>query len=243
MATWQLSRMRVGMASPVARWVRSMTWMATLRPLRTSSSTSRDSSATRALWALTSGLRCPCARGRRCAPHRSRPRPAATTRDGPRCQASVTPRTWAMAPWRSTISRCTRRSTSRTSSKVVLGRQPGPRDQPVVVGAALAIDQHELDGWADGASWPSRWATSMVLPNPAIPATTMPETSASRTMTGAAVLGPAQPPRGQAGRGRCRTGRPGPAPAAGHGAGPRSRISPGPCCSARTVTQPQVSAR
>src|SRR5215218_8195668 len=32
MATWQLSRMRVGMASPVARWVNSMTWMATLRP-------------------------------------------------------------------------------------------------------------------------------------------------------------------------------------------------------------------
>jgi hypothetical protein len=56
MATWQLSRIRVGMASPVARWVKSMTWMATLRPLRTSSSTSRDSSATAALWALTSGL-------------------------------------------------------------------------------------------------------------------------------------------------------------------------------------------
>ena len=40
----------------------------------------------------------------------------------------------------------------------------------------------------------------MVLPNPASPATTMPETSASRTMTGAAVLGPPQPPGRQGGR-------------------------------------------
>src|SRR5829696_4353590 len=36
----------------------------------------------------------------------------------------------------------------------------------------------------DGASWPRKWATSMVLPNPASPATTMPETSARRIMTG-----------------------------------------------------------
>src|SRR5215216_2333893 len=35
----------------------------------------------------------------------------------------------------------------------------------------------------EGASWPRRWATSMVLPNPASPPTTDPETSASRTMT------------------------------------------------------------
>src|SRR5215217_5124351 len=35
----------------------------------------------------------------------------------------------------------------------------------------------------EGASWPSRWATSMVLPNPDSPATTMPETSARRIMT------------------------------------------------------------
>ena len=41
----------------------------------------------------------------------------------------------------------------------------------------------------------------MVLPNPASPATTMPETSARRTMTGRAVLGPAQPPGRQGRRG------------------------------------------
>src|SRR5437867_1366891 len=35
----------------------------------------------------------------------------------------------------------------------------------------------------EGASWPRRWATSMVLPNPASPATTIPETSAVRIMT------------------------------------------------------------
>src|SRR5829696_4187381 len=43
----------------------------------------------------------------------------------------------------------------------------------------------------EGASWPSRWATSMVLPNPASPPTTDPETSASRTKTG--LVSSAQP--------------------------------------------------
>ena len=40
-ATWQLSRIFVGIASPVAFCVARMTWMPTLRPLRISSSVSR----------------------------------------------------------------------------------------------------------------------------------------------------------------------------------------------------------
>jgi hypothetical protein len=104
MATWQLSRMRVGMASPVARWVKSMTWMATLRPFRISSSTSRDSSATRALWALTSGL-VPLRSWKKVWASSITTMTSGQDGEGPRCQASVTPRTWAMAAWRSTISR------------------------------------------------------------------------------------------------------------------------------------------
>jgi hypothetical protein len=34
--------------------------------------------------------------------------------------------------------------------EVVLGRQPGPSHEAVVVGTALAIDQHELHRWAGG---------------------------------------------------------------------------------------------
>ena len=34
--------------------------------------------------------------------------------------------------------------------QVVLGRQPGAGEEPVVVGAALAVDEHELDGRAGG---------------------------------------------------------------------------------------------
>jgi hypothetical protein len=30
--------------------------------------------------------------------------------------------------------------------EIVFGRQPGPRDQPVVVRTALAVDEHELHG-------------------------------------------------------------------------------------------------
>jgi hypothetical protein len=39
--------------------------------------------------------------------------------------------------------------------QAVLGRQPGPRQQPVVVGATLAIHQDELHG-GEGASWPEQ---------------------------------------------------------------------------------------
>ena len=81
---------------PVARWVNNITWMATLRPFLISSSTSRDSSATTALWALTSGE----------VPLRSWKNVCASSittttsgQDGeePRCQASVTP---APGRWR-----------------------------------------------------------------------------------------------------------------------------------------------
>jgi hypothetical protein len=115
-ATWQLSRMRVGIASPVARWVRSMTWMATLRPLRISSSTSRDSSATTALWALTSG-EVPLRSWKKVWASSMTTTTSGQEAEGPRCQASVTPSTLAMPAWRSSISRCTRRSTSRTWSR------------------------------------------------------------------------------------------------------------------------------
>ena len=91
-ATWQLSRMRVGMASPVARWVRSMTWMATLRPFLISSSTSRDSSATRALWALTSG-EVPLRSWKNVWASSITTRTSGQDGDGPTCQASVTPNT------------------------------------------------------------------------------------------------------------------------------------------------------
>jgi hypothetical protein len=113
MATWQLSRIRVGMASPVARWVSSMTWMATLRPFLISSSTSRDSSATRALWALTSGL-VPLRSWKKVWASSITTTTSGQDGEGPRCQASVPPSTLAMAAWRSSISRCTWRSTSRT---------------------------------------------------------------------------------------------------------------------------------
>jgi hypothetical protein len=82
----------------------------------------------------------------------------------------------------------------------------------------------------------------MVLPNPASPATTMPETSASRTLTGrASSAQPSHHDSKEAGA------VPGSSTRAGASSGsrrsPRSRTTPGAGCSARTLTQPQVSAR
>ena len=117
MATWQLSRMRVGMASPVARWVNSMTWMATLRPLRISSSTSRDSSATRALWALTSG-QVPLRSWKKVCASSITTTTSGQLGDGPEMPGVGDPEDLGDGcAWRSTIRRCTRRSTSRTWSR------------------------------------------------------------------------------------------------------------------------------
>ena len=82
----------------------------------------------------------------------------------------------------------------------------------------------------------------MVLPNPASPPTTDPETSASRMKT--AVPSSAQPSHQEVrdvGAMPDRSIRAG--ASSGSRRSPRSRMSPGPCCSARTLTQPQVSAR
>jgi hypothetical protein len=82
----------------------------------------------------------------------------------------------------------------------------------------------------------------MVLPKPASPPTTDPQTSASRTKT--AVPSSAQPSHQEV---RLAGAVPGRSIRAGVSSGsrcrPRSRISPGPSWMARTVTQPQVSAR
>jgi hypothetical protein len=82
----------------------------------------------------------------------------------------------------------------------------------------------------------------MVLPNPANPATTMPETSAWRTETG--VLSSAQPSHQKS---RDSGAMPDRSTRAGSSSGsrcsPRSRIRPGPSWMTRTLTHPQVSAR
>jgi hypothetical protein len=82
----------------------------------------------------------------------------------------------------------------------------------------------------------------MVLPNPASPPTTDPETSASRTMT--KLLSSAHPSHQAV---KDTGGVPDKSIRATATRGsrykPRSRIRPGPSCSARMVTQPQVSAR
>ena len=122
-----------------------MTWMATLRPLRISSSTSRDSSATRALWALTSGA-VPLRSWNKVCASSITTTTSGQDGDGPRCQASVTPRTWAMLAWRSTISRWDLPEHVADLGEVVFGQQPSPGEQPVVVRAALAVHQDELHG-------------------------------------------------------------------------------------------------
>ena len=195
MATWQLSRIRVGMASPVARWVSNMTWMATLRPFRISSSTSRDSSATRALWALTSG-EVPLRSWKKVCASSITTTTSGQVGDGPRCQASVMPSTLAMAPWRSTMRRCTCRRTSRTSVEVVFGRQPGSGEQPVIVRAALAVDQHELDGRA-GSELAEEVGDEHGLAEPGQAADDHAGDLSGADEDRAAVLGPPKPPRGQ----------------------------------------------
>jgi hypothetical protein len=80
----------------------------------------------------------------------------------------------------------------------------------------------------------------MVLPNPASPATTIPETSASRTMTGRESS--AQPPGRQRLGGQAGQVDPGRSQQR-VAVQPAQSDQPRPSCSARTLTQPQVSAR
>jgi hypothetical protein len=126
------------MASPVTRWVNNMTWMATLRPLRTSSSTSLLSSATRVLWALTSGLM----------PLRSWKKVWASSittwtkgqeGEGPRCQASAQPshqqsRKAGAVPGRSMLMGARSGSRYRPRSPITPGRccSAGTATQPQV---------------------------------------------------------------------------------------------------------------
>ena len=82
----------------------------------------------------------------------------------------------------------------------------------------------------------------MVLPYPARPATTMPETSASRTMTGwESSAHPSHQEVSDAGAVPDRSIRAGGQQRVA--VQTTGRICPGPCCSARTLTQPQVSAK
>jgi hypothetical protein len=125
--------------------------------------------------------------------------------------------------------------------QVVLGGQPGPRDQPVVVGAALAIHQDELHR-RGGGKLAEEVGNEHGLAEPGQPSNHDPETSASRTMTGRESSDqPSHQEVRLAGWMPDRSTRAG--ASSGSRASPRSRISPGPCCSARTLTQPQVSAR
>jgi hypothetical protein len=154
--------------------------MATLRPLRISSSTSRDSSATLALWALTSGL----------VPLRSWKRVCASSmititsgqdEDGPMPGVGDAEDLGdgALAVEHQPVD-----ASEHVADlvEVVLGRRPGPRHEPVVVGAALAVDEHVLHG-GGGGELAEQMGDQHGLADPASPATTMPETSASRTMT------------------------------------------------------------
>jgi len=83
-------------------------------------------------------------------------------------------------------------------AEVVLGRQPGSGDQPVVVGAALAVDQHELDRWA-GGELAEEVSNEHGLAEPGQAADDHAGDLSGADEDRAAVLGPPKPPRGQGG--------------------------------------------
>jgi hypothetical protein len=83
--------------------------------------------------------------------------------------------------------------------EVVLGGQPGSGEQVVVVGAALAVDEHELDGWG-GGELAEEVGDEHGLAEPGQPANHRPGDLGQPDHDQAAVVGPAQPPGGQAGR-------------------------------------------
>jgi hypothetical protein len=83
--------------------------------------------------------------------------------------------------------------------QVVLGRQPGAGKHLVVVGAALAVDQHELHGGA-GGELAQEVGDKHGLAEPGQPGDHDAGDLGQADQDRAGVLGPPQPPRGQ----RCR---------------------------------------
>ena len=146
-----------------------------------------------------------------------------------------------MLAWRSPMRRCTRRSTSRTSPRSSLADSQARGKEPVVVGATLAVDQHELHGRA-GRELAELVADQHGLAEPSQPGDHDAGDLGQPDRDRRAVLGPAQPPRVRdSGAMPDRSTRAG--SSSGSRCRPRRRIRPGPCWSARTLTQPQVSAR
>jgi len=85
--------------------------------------------------------------------------------------------------------------------QVVLGRQPGAGDQPVIVGAALAVDEDELDG-RGGGELAEQVGHEHGLAEAGQPGDHRPGDLGLPDEDRGAVLGPAQPPGGEAGWGR-----------------------------------------
>jgi hypothetical protein len=82
--------------------------------------------------------------------------------------------------------------------QLILGRQPGPGEQPVVVRAALAIDEHELDG-GGGGELAEEVGDEHGLAEPGQTGDHRPGDLGLPDHDEAAVLGPAQPPRSKDG--------------------------------------------
>ena len=82
--------------------------------------------------------------------------------------------------------------------EVVFGRQPGSWEQPVVVGAALAVDEHELHS-RRGGELAEEVGDEHGLAEPGQPTDHRPGDLGQPNEDRRAVLGPAQPPRLQRG--------------------------------------------
>jgi hypothetical protein len=125
--------------------------------------------------------------------------------------------------------------------QVIFGGQPGAGHQPVVVGAALAVHEDELDG-VGGGELAEEVGDEHGLAEPGQPGDYDAGDLGRADEDGGAVLGP--PSHHDSSDAGAAPGRSTWAGASrGSWRRPRSRISPGACCSARTATQPQVSAR
>src|SRR5215218_8745724 len=78
-------------------------------------------------------------------------------------------------------------------AQVIFGGQPGPWDQPVVVGAALAINEHELDG-GGGGELAQQVGHQHGLAEPGQPGYDHAGDLSRADHDHSAVLGPPQPP-------------------------------------------------
>jgi hypothetical protein len=85
--------------------------------------------------------------------------------------------------------------------QVVLGVQPGAGEQAVVVGAALAVDEHELDG-GGGGELAEEVGDEHGLAEPGQPGDHHAGDLGQPDMDRLGVLGPAQPPGVQGSWGR-----------------------------------------